>query len=82
MNYADGSIQDRDRPTALRHPKTRLARALGVMAGRNSRSRAQRSVTSRRVFQNPIASPAKYAAPSAVVSLTFGRVTVLPRTSA
>ena len=32
--------------------------------------------------QKPVASPAKNAAPSAVVSLTLGRATLLPRTSA
>src|ERR1700676_3002455 len=36
---------------------------------------------SRSVFQNPTARPARYAAPSAVVSVTAGRTTGAPRMS-
>src|SRR5690606_32324468 len=66
------------RSTARVQCSVAALRSAGLSFGLNSLSIAQLRVTSPVFFQNPVASPARYAAPSAVVSFTFGRCTVTP----
>src|SRR4051794_40371644 len=67
--------QSNERPTAFFQPAYNFSRVAASIDGRNSRSSAQFFLTSSRPSQYPTARPARYAAPSAVVSATTGRRT-------
>ena len=68
----------RARATALRHPSYSSSRRLEAIAGVNVRSTVQREASASSDGHTPTPSPARYAAPSAVVSITDGRRTLTP----
>src|ERR1022692_4228074 len=70
------------RATASCQPENRRSRVASSMAGSNRRSVRQKFSTSATLFQKPVARPARYAAPKAVVSMSAGRTMGQPRTSA
>ncbi len=69
------SSQSRARASASRQRAVRLNASSRGMLGVKVRSTCQLDSTEARSFQKPVASPARYAAPSAVVSVTIGRTT-------
>src|SRR6266581_713515 len=74
-HWGRSSAQPRARSTARRQPSQRAARVAGSIAGVNVRSIVQRRLRSSSDRHRPAPSPARYAAPSAVVSITLGRST-------
>src|SRR6266403_2260428 len=68
--------------TARRQPSYRAARVASSHRGSNRLSSVQRRSTSSIERHTPAPSPARYAAPSAVVSITRGRNTATSSTSA
>src|SRR5690625_4767225 len=76
------STQPMARSTALFQTRIRRARSDADIRGENLRPSRQFPATSAVSFHTPAPRPAAYAAPSAVVSSTFGRTTSMPSTSA
>src|SRR5476649_796919 len=72
----------RTRESAAIHPVYRRSRSVFVIAGRKRRSSAHRAAISFSLRNSSAPKPARYAAPSAVVSVTLGRSTVKPVRSA
>src|SRR4030095_2414921 len=79
---AVGRVQPLDRSSAADHCSRSAAAALRAIAGSNRRSICHCPVMAATDGQNPTPSPARYAAPSAVVSVTDGRTTGTPSRSA
>ncbi len=77
--HVASSAQSRERATARFQPARRAPAASRDSCGSNTRSRDQSAAISPSSSQNPTARPARYAAPSAVVSVTRGRTTGTPR---
>src|SRR5947209_2930913 len=76
-----GPYDARVRATASFHSPKRRSRVPAGILGSKRRSARQKLSTSATLFQNPVASPARYAAPNAVVSTSTGRTRGLPRIS-
>ena len=76
------STQSNVRVTAFFHCAYSCATVALSIFGVHSASLPQLERRSSTFFQKPTASPAAYAAPSAVVSATFGRITGTWRQSA
>src|SRR5215471_6481922 len=76
------SSQSRARLKASFQRLRRRAAWSALICGSKVRSTCQERESSERSFQKPVARPARYAAPSAVVSITFGRTTGTCRMSA
>src|ERR1017187_3929168 len=76
------TLQPFARSTAFCQRPRRSARSAGSMRGSNRLSPCRFVRNSSGPAQNPVANPARYAAPSAVVSVTCGRTTGTPSTSA
>src|SRR6185369_2482220 len=70
------------RSTARAQPSRSASTRFQGIAGSNRRSTRHCPAMSSGLFQTPTASPARYAAPSAVVSVMAGRTTGTPATSA
>ena len=70
---ASSSTQSSDFETALRHCRNRRSRSSSGIRGSKRTSSCQWARSSSRSRQTPVARPAAYAAPSAVVSTTFGQ---------
>src|SRR5437870_12875228 len=80
--YADFHAFDRQRATADFHSPNSRSRIPGSIRGSKRRSARQKLSISSTLFQKPQARPARYAAPSAVVSMSTGRTIGRPRISA
>src|SRR5712692_181356 len=74
-HWGRSPAQSRARSTARRQPSQRAARVAVSIVGVNVRSIVQRRLRSSSDRHRPAPSPARYAAPSAVVSITLGRST-------
>src|SRR4029450_5163273 len=80
-DHASGSAQARARSIARRQPRWAASRAPAPLRGTKRRSSRQREPRSPGC-QSPAPTPARYAAPSPVVSVTEGRSTSTPSISA